>query len=351
MPRGTVDVGDELSDLPALFEQIYEATGLPMLMLGPDFSVLGASDERRLAEVPASGVVDRPLRERLPQYLAALQGGVPGSVVQQAGFSRALPNGNAVHERLQLRRTAWGACLSVIDQTDLRQSETTDLQTTRLAALGFMVAGVCHEVTNPLTSLHSIVQILRAEQPPSPELLAKGLDNIAINVKRILEISRRLVKFSRVGDEPRRHFAVDEAVGDALDEWRQQGRWQDIVVVHRPDPMARAYGNPGQVRQILLNLFMNAAQAMAGHGRLTIDVRLAGRMAEVLVTDTGPGVPEAIAGRIFEPFFTTRSETHGTGLGLSVSTEIAHEHRGAIALRHNAATGAGFCVSLPMDAS
>lgn len=332
-------------DLAEVFEQIFSAAPWPMLMLGEDGAVLGASDEYG----HAAAASDLPLRARAPHYQASLRGSPPWSTPQEADSVRTLPSGVQVHERLFLRRTPWGASLVVVDQTDLRQLQTSDLQTARLAALGFMVAGVCHEITNPLTSLHSIVQILRSEKQPSPELLDKGFDNIAVNVKRILDISRRLVKFSRVGDEPRYGFAIDEAIEEALYVLRQDDLLRDVELKYRRDAGLKVFGNTGQIREIFLNLFVNAAQAMAGRGTLSIETREAGPMVEVLVGDTGPGVPAETAARIFEPFFTTKSSMHGTGLGLAISTEIAHEHGGSIALRHTDSEGATFCVALPRE--
>ena len=348
-------------DLFEVFEQIFSATPWPTLMLGEDGSVLGASDESAAGsavdgasdESAAGSAVDAstdeiPLRERAKHYLTMLRGNVPWLTPQQADSIRTLPSGAVTYERLHLRRTAWGACLVIVDQTDLRQLQAADIQTARLASLGFIVAGVCHEVTNPLTALHSIVQILRAEKHLGQELLDKGLDNIAINVKRILDISRRLVKFSRVGDEPRFRFAIDDAIEEAAHVLRHDGRLNDIELHLRPDPNAMVFGNTGQAREIFLNLFVNAAQAMAGRGRLSVATRSAGQTVEVLVSDTGPGVPAALVGRIFEPFFTTKADQHGTGLGLAICTEIAHEHGGSIELRHSSPQGAAFCVTLPM---
>ena len=320
-------------------------------MLGEDGTVLAVSDERgagmRPGAADAADAANAPLRERATHYLSLLRGSVPWLTPQEADSTRTLRSGVLAYERIHLRRTAWGACLVVVDQTDLRQLQAADIQTARLASLGFMVAGVCHEVTNPLTALHSIVQILRAEQAPSPALLAKGLDNIAINVKRILDISRRLVRFSRVGDEPRYRFAIDDAIEEACHVLRHEGLLNDIELHHLPDPSAMVFGNTGQVREIFLNLFVNAVQAMAGRGCLRIATRNAGAMIEVLVTDTGTGVHAALATRIFEPFFTTKADQHGTGLGLAICTEIAHEHGGSIGLRHSSPQGAAFCVTLP----
>jgi len=338
-------------DWSDLFESIYAATPWPMLMLGEDGTVLGASDEAGNGANPGASTFEAPLCDRARHYLTLLRGDVPWLTPQEADSERLLPSGELICERLHLRRTAWGGCLTIVARPDPRQAQAADLQTARLASLGFIVAGVCHEVTNPLTSLHSIVQILRAEKQPSPALLDKGLANIAVNVKRILDISRRLVQFSRVGDEPRLRFAVDDAIEEAAHVLRQQGRLQDIELQHQPDPAATLHGNIGQVREIFLNLFVNAAQAMDGRGRLSVVTRCVGAWVEVRVSDSGPGVEASLARRIFEPFFTTRAAQFGTGLGLTICTEIALEHGGRIELRSGAPEGASFCVMLPKGAT
>ena len=334
-------------DLSDLFAQIFSATPWPTLMLGEQGQVLSASDDSCAGETVGAAGADLSLRECASHYLGLLRGSVPWLTPQEVDSTRTRPNGEVAHERIHLRRTRWGAALVIVDQTDLRRLQAADIQTARLASLGFMVAGVCHEVTNPLTSLHSIVQILRAEKQPSRQLLDKGFDNIAVNVKRILDISRRLLSFSRVGDEPRFQFAIDDAIEEAALVLRHEGLLHDIEWQHRPDPTALVFGNTGQAREIFLNLFVNAAQAMAGRGRLSVVTRSAGDAVEVLVSDTGPGVPAGLAGQIFEPFFTTKASHHGTGLGLAISAEIAREHGGSIELRQNASEGASFCVTLP----
>lgn len=340
---------DARRDWPVLssrFDEIFAALPCPALMLGTGGEVLGASDDGVAAGVGAPAF-DAPLRERSRDYIAALRGAVPWLTPQQADITRTRPSGAVVRERLHLRLTPWGSCLSVIAPTDSQPAAPVDAQTSRLAALGFMVAGVCHEITNPLTSLHSIVQLLRAEKQPSPDLLDKGLNNIAVNVKRILDIARRLVTFARVGDEPRSRFAVDEAIDEALYVLRHDGLLNHVELHRRCDASAVVVGNIGQAREIFLNLLVNAAQAMDGHGRLEVTTRRTGGAVEVLVTDSGPGVPPALRSRIFEPFFTTKGQTHGTGLGLAISNEIALEHGGSIELREHPGRGASFRVVLP----
>lgn len=343
----TVDC--DLCTLPELFEHIYAASPWPMVMLGDDATVLGTSDDIAPAVTPVAAAADAPLRKRVAAYLSVLQGRVPWLTPQEADCVRTLPNGTVVHERVVLRRTTWGASLVVMDQTELRRLQTADVQTARLAAIGFMVAGVCHEVTNPLTSLHSIVQFLRSEAQPGPDLLGKGLDNIAVNVQRLLDISRRLVNFSRVGDEPRGRFAIGDMIEEALHVVREGRMLGETTVQYRPDLQAIVFGNAGQVREIFLNLFMNAVQAMDGRGTLDVSVRRVDGRVEVSIADSGPGVPAALVDRIFEPFFTTRAHANGTGLGLAICNEIAHEHGGRIELRDNDGAGATFCLTLPGD--
>jgi two-component system, NtrC family, sensor kinase len=334
---------------PELFELVFSAVPWPMLMLAEDGSVIAASDEA-LQRTAACWSPDGSLRDRVPQYLNQLRGNVPWLTPQAVECTRTLPSGVTIHERIHVRRTLWGSCLVIIDQTELRQAQSIDMQTARLAALGFMVASVCHELTNPLTSLQSVVQILRSEARPRKELLDKGLDNIAASVKRILDISRRLVTFSRVGDEPRCRFAVDEAIQEALYVLRHDGLLRGIEVDYVPLPVSSVFGNVGQIREILLNLMVNAIQAMSGAGRITINVRVEAATVLITISDTGPGIPEHAVSRIFEPFFTTKAGINGTGLGLAISAEIAREHGGSVELRHTSTAGTAFALALPVEA-
>ncbi|MBS0445891.1 MAG: two-component sensor histidine kinase [Proteobacteria bacterium] len=327
------------SEVSAMLDQILAASPWPVLLLAHDGAVLAASEE------PAALPGDVPLRERAGHYAALVSGGD----AREIASARRRADGSLAHESIHPRRMPWGLCLTIVDQTELKRLQAAEAQTARLAALGFMVAGVCHEVTNPLTSLHSIVQILRAEKDPSPALLSKGLDNIAGNVKRILDISRRLVTFSRVGEEPHARFAIDDAIEEALGVLRVDHLLRDIVVRHDRDASAVMAGRMGQVREVFLNLLVNAIQAMGGHGRLSIETRADAASLSVSVADSGPGVSAEAAPRIFEPFFTTKGGAHGTGLGLAISMEIVHEHGGAIELAQSSQYGAVFKVTFPRE--
>lgn len=327
------------------FAACFAASPWPMLMLDATGGLLAASDPARAQ--PGT------LAQRLPAYLHALRVPPPWTVPLEAWCEHARADGTLCCERLLARPTPWGAALTVMPAAEAAlptPGAAVDAQTARLAALGFMVAGVCHEVTNPLTSLHSIVQILRADAGRTPALLDKGLANIANNVRRILDISRRLVTFSRVGDEPRVRFAVDDAVDEALVLLRQQALLSGVEVERRRDDLALVTGRIGQVREIFVNLLVNAVHAMVGGGRLQVHTRVLAGAVAVDVADDGPGVPPPLRERIFEPFFTTRGGQGGTGLGLAISREIAIEQGGSIELLDVSGRGAVFRVSMPRAA-
>lgn len=223
-----------------------------------------------------------------------------------------------------------------------------EAQTARLAALGFMVAGVCHEVANPLTAVHSMVQLLQSGPLP-PETLERGLANIATNVQRVLAITRKLNDFSRASQEARRAVPIDDPVVEALQTVRQDPLFRDVEIEHVHQPQLRVACVREQLAQVYANVLLNAAQAMEGRGRIVIESRCVGHaLAEVSIRDSGPGIAPGHLARLFEPFFTTKPAGQGTGLGLAISNEIVMEHGGAMRAENHPLGGACFGIVLPL---
>jgi hypothetical protein len=137
---------------------------------------------------------------------------------------------------------------------DSKQVETTNAQTQRLAALGFMLAGVCHEVSNPLAAVHSMLQILQSRRAITPEMMEKGLASMSANIARALEITRKLGDFSRVGAEPPMALSVDAAMEEAISLLRMSACGAGVRVDYRGAPEARVLARPGNVQQILSNI-------------------------------------------------------------------------------------------------
>jgi len=228
-------------------------------------------------------------------------------------------------------------------------SAPADAQTQRLASLGFMLAGVCHEVSNPLSAIHSMVQILQSKRGVTPETMEKGLASIASNIARVLAITRKLGDFSRVTGEAPAPVAVDAAVEAAISLLRHSPVGSALDADYRGQPGAAVLARPGELEQVVFNIVLNAAQAMKGAGRMTAESRLGPDETVVLsVRDTGPGIPPEHLARVFEPFFTTKRPGDGTGLGLAIGYEIAHELGGTIRASNSTDGGACFEIVLPL---
>jgi C4-dicarboxylate-specific signal transduction histidine kinase len=220
-------------------------------------------------------------------------------------------------------------------------------QTQRLASLGFMVAGVCHEVSNPLAAVHSMLQILRSKRGVSPETLEKGLASIEANVARVLEITKKLGDFSRVAEEAPAALPIDEAVGDAIGLLRHTSVGRSVAIDYRGAPGIAVPARPGELQRVVFNILLNAAQAMNGAGRIDAEARLEGEEVVLAICDRGPGIAPEVLHRIFDPFFSTKPPGEGAGLGLAISYEIVHELGGRIRASNGPKGGARFEIALP----
>src|SRR5207302_834790 len=187
-------------------------------------------------------------------------------------------------DTLSVKLPGAGECTLVIRRP-------SDAQTQRLAVLGFMLAGVCHEISNPLAAIHSMLQILQSKRGVSRETLEKGLASIASNIDRVLAISRKLGDFSRVGAEPPSAVALDAAMEAAAALLHHSEQARQVQLDYRGAGSATILARRGQLEQVLFNILLNAAQAMQGKGRIEARARKAPR---VLVVDDDPGLAGVI---------------------------------------------------------
>ena len=296
------------------------------------------SDRLRRPEAPVLAPDLRALLEALP--VPAMLSAANGTLLHANAAMRQAPYGGA-RETTKVTLGELGECLLTVVRP-------VDPQTQRLAALGFMLAGVCHEVSNPLAAIHSMLQILQSKRGVSAETLDKGLASIGANIARVLTITRKLGDFSRAGGEMPVPVAIDAAMEAALALLRHSDQAPGVTVDYRGASGAEVFARAGQLEQILFNILLNAAQAMRGEGRISADLRLEAGAAIITIRDSGPGIaPENLA-RMFDPFFTTKPAGEGTGLGLAISNEIAHELGGAIRAYNHPQGGACFEVALPL---
>jgi len=234
----------------------------------------------------------------------------------------------------------------------LRSGRESLIRSEKLAGVGRLAAGVAHEVGNPLAAVLGYVETLLTDTPDRPFDPATRRDilgRVRAETERIHRIIQELLEYARGRTDEPEPEAVDlgKAIDAALSLARASARLREVQA--RVDlavglPPVRA--TSGRLTQILLNLVVNAADAMEGQGDLVVEGRAQGSRVVVAVADVGPGVPQAHRDKIFDPFFTTKEPGAGTGLGLAVSLAIAESFGGTLRLAE-APRGARFELELP----
>jgi two-component system NtrC family sensor kinase len=233
-----------------------------------------------------------------------------------------------------------------------RDIQTELLQAEKMAALGHTISGVAHELNNPLATILSWAERLSAQ--PGDEKTRRGLAVILGEAERAARIVRNLLTFARKRQSTRALVDVNQVVRETLALRAYEQRVLNITSIEAlASGLPPVFADGHQIKQVLLNLVINAEQAMlSSHGRGTLVIRTWHDHEKgcvlIEINDDGPGVPESVQTRIFDPFFTTKEVGQGTGLGLSVAFALVKEHAGRIWLRSGAGQGTSFFVELPV---
>jgi two-component system NtrC family sensor kinase len=232
----------------------------------------------------------------------------------------------------------------------LAEANTQLIQSEKLAAFGQLGAGIAHEVKNPLAGILGCAQLslMETEEGTSLHTNVKLIEKETERCRTIIE---NLLKFARQDKailEPTEINAVIEDAAAIVNHQLEVNQVKLVKELGENLPIVR--GNANQLQQVLMNLMMNAQQAMEGEfGSVTVTTRPAGDdHIEVIVSDTGPGMTDDVRTRLFEPFFTTKPTGEGTGLGLSVSFGIIEDHGGEIDVASEPGEGARFTITLPV---
>ncbi len=241
-----------------------------------------------------------------------------------------------------------GHVIVVRDLTEERRMAEQLRQSEKLAALGELVAGVAHEVNNPLTGISAFAQLLleddlSGEQRESVSLMKREADRAVSVIRDLLAFARKTGPRSVMVD-------MNDLVEQTLRLRAYGMRSTGVILETSLDPaLAPVRGDDRQLQQVLLNLIVNAEHAMASTPvrQLAVTTRNEGSRVVVEVRDTGTGMTPEVQKRIFEPFFTTKPEGTGTGLGLSVSYGIMQSHAGTLSAQSVVGTGSTFRISLP----
>jgi len=231
----------------------------------------------------------------------------------------------------------------------LKSTQAQLVQSEKLSAIGEFVAGVAHELNNPLATVIGFSEMLLARGLDART--GHQLDQVHKNARRCQKIVQGLLSFAR-RHQPERTAVNLNTVAESASEFLQyQMRTSNVTVVLTLDPSIPAFsGDAHQLQQVVVNILNNARQAIEGHqpsGRIEIRTSAAEGTLRLVIEDNGPGIPAEHLGRIFDPFFTTKEVGRGTGLGLSLCYGIIKEHGGNITARSTPGCGATFLIELP----
>jgi len=244
-----------------------------------------------------------------------------------------------------------GVILQMQDVTYLKFLDLEMRRTEKLAGLGTLAAGIAHEIKNPLAALSIHEQLLEeAVASATQSKTQKYLGVIRSEIHRLHGIVDKYVSFARPHSVERTPVALETVVEGVLALVEPECRKQKISIAREgfSESPSRFLLDEGQIQQALLNIVINAIQAMEKGGALCCRLDRAGAFATVAIKDTGPGIPSEVRDRIFDPFFTTRQG--GTGLGLYLTQRIVAEHKGYINIE-SSPSGTTFTIGLPAESA
>lgn len=302
-------------------------------------------------------LVDVPV-QRLVRHSAQVAGGdfksrVPVTSSDELGELSETVNSmteNLGNARNELEE--WGASLErkVKERTsEVKKIESQLFQSEKLASLGQLVAGIAHEINNPLTGILLFASIVNSDERLDPALKV-DIERVISETSRCANIVKRLLEFSRETVAQKESFSLNAKIEKVNSLMQNNPCFHNISFVKDytadlPDVNA----DPAQIQQVLVNLFINACQAMPNGGDLYLSTRMSadGDYVCAEIRDTGCGIPEEHLNRIFDPFFTTKAD--GTGLGLSISYGIVENNGGKLLVKSMVNEGTTFTLMLSLN--
>jgi two-component system NtrC family sensor kinase len=306
----------------------------------------------------------RPLRD-LEAGATRISRGDLGQQVPASGedeFARVGAAFNAMREALQESQRNTAQLIQTLESRveersqQLLAARADAARGEKLAAIGTLASGVAHELNSPLTGVLTFTTLLRKKTPDGSQD-AEDLDLVIGETKRCASIIKRLLDFARAKVPVRGLFDLNQVVRDTVRFVERSASLERVEIGLQLEPtLPQIYGDADLIKQVVLNILVNAQQAISGPGRIDVATRTlpsdgGAHAVQVTVRDTGCGIPARNLPHIFDPFFTTKEVGKGTGLGLSVSYGIIRSHGGSIEVDSTEGQGTTFRVIIPVDAS
>ncbi len=348
---------EEVETLHAREARILEGSAVGLLLLDEDGRIQAWN--RALEAIYGASrdeVLGAKLSEIFPLHvIKRLEAERPGADGDARIFRLGLTNrkGQRVVVNLTISRVdGEGAgdaarVLTVDDVTERVKLEEQLLRQERLASLGLLAAGVAHEINTPLTGISSYTQLL-LEQAPDDDGRRSLLQKIETQTQRATQITRSLLNLARPERTALESLDVNASVREIHQLFEPQVRGGAVrLQLDLAEDLPPVLGHRGKLQQVLLNLLINARDAVADDGTIRLVTRAENGSVEVDVVDDGPGIPEEDLPRIFDPFFTTKERGKGTGLGLSICYGIVQEHGGELQVESRPGETTRFRVRLP----
>jgi signal transduction histidine kinase len=234
----------------------------------------------------------------------------------------------------------------------VEEAQRQIIQSEKLSSLGTLVAGVAHEINNPIGIIANRVEVLRLEHEEQglDDVLREDLEVIHRQANRISEITRALLTYARQSSHEQSPLDLNAVVRSALILWQPQAEQRMRVETALAAMLPSIMGNFTQLQQVVIDLLSNALDATPTGGTIAVHTRSEGDPPSAVVlevSDTGTGIPAEYLSKVFDPFFTTKPPGQGTGLGLSVCLGIVQDHQGAITVQSQEGRGSIFTVTLP----
>jgi len=262
---------------------------------------------------------------------------------------------NHLAHSLQTYRQRTGDQVERLEEANLALAQAQEdlVRSARLASVGQLAAGIAHEVGNPLAAVVGYVDLLQAEwaggADASPELVDDLLQRTGRELDRIHHILRDLIDYARPSLEGQGEASVDRILRETLSTLGYQPGFRDLELVIELEPsLPHVAIQPGKLHQVLVNLLLNASDAMQGHGRLSVRASHVEDDVVLCIHDSGPGLSPEVMEQLFEPFFTTKPPGSGVGLGLATSQSIVRSIGGELRASNHPDGGALFEVELPL---